>query len=81
MRKFNEMPLSAIRAELEKVGVKMTDDQFSNLSHSELKKIFRKANKAFRLESEVNAIINKKPTPATIADKTVEKKQKTTKGA
>lgn len=79
MRKFNEMPLSAIRADLEKVGVKMTDDQFSNLSHSELKKVFQKANKAFRLESEVNAIINK--APATIADKAVEKKQKIIKGA
>ncbi len=66
MKTFNEMSLRAIRNQLAKVGVEMTDDQFSSLTHSELKKIYKKSKKAYKLYTEVDAIISKKkaPTPA-----------------
>ena len=86
VKMFNEMSLVSIRKQLVKVGVEMTDEQFYSLTHSELKTIYRKSKKAYKLYTQVDAIINKKkaPTPAvpmppaTIADKKVEK---TTKGA
>ena len=87
MKMFNEMSLVSIRKQLIKVGVEMTDEQFYSLTHSELKTIYRKSKKAYKLYTQVDAIINKKkaptppvpmPIPATIADKKVEK---ITKGA
>ena len=90
MKMFNEMSLVSIRKQLIKVGVEMTDEQFYSLTHSELKTIYRKSKKAYKLYTQGDAIINKKKaptpavpmpmptTPATIADKKVEK---ITKGA
>ena len=76
MKMFNEMSLRTIRNQLSKVGVDMTDDQFAALTHSELKKIYKKSRKAYRLYTQVDGIINKKkaptptvPMPATIAEK------------
>lgn len=88
MKTFNEMSLKSIRSQLVKVGVEMTDDQFSSLTHSELKKIYKKSKKAYKLYCEVDAIIDKKkaptpavPMPATIAEKTADGKNKIIKGA
>lgn len=85
MKMFNEMSLKSIRIRLEKVGVVMSDAQFYSLTHSELKAIYRKSKKAYKLYTQVDAIINKKkaptpavPMPATVAEKKVEK---TAKGA
>lgn len=85
MKMFNEMSLVSIRKQLVKVGVEMTDEQFYSLTHSELKAIYRKSKKAYKLYTQVDAIINKKkaptptvPMPATVAEKKVEK---TAKGA
>ena len=66
MKMFNEMSLKSIRIDLEKVGVEMSDDQFISLTHSELKKIYKKSKKAYELYKQVNTIIDKKkaPTPA-----------------
>lgn len=63
MKTFNEMSLKSIRSQLVKVGVKMTDEQFASLTHSELKTIYRKSKKAYKLYSQVDVIINKKPAP------------------
>lgn len=73
MKMFNEMSLKAIRKNLEKVGVEMDDAQFNSLTHSELKTIYRKSKKAYKLYSQVDAIINKKkaPTPAVPMGKVV----------
>ena len=84
MKTFNGMSLKSIRADLEKVGVDMTDDQFVSLTHSELKKIYKKSQKAYELYKQVDAIINKKkaPTPAVpMAERTAEGKNKIIKGA
>lgn len=85
MKMFNEMSLKSIRNQLVKVGVEMTDEQFNSLTHSELKAIYRKSRKAYKLYSQVDAIINKKkaptpavPMPTTIAEK---KSEKVVKGA
>ena len=59
MKMFNEMSLSSIRKQLVKVGVEMTDEQFYSLTHSELKTIYRKSKKAYKLCAQVDAIINK----------------------
>ena len=66
MKMFNEMSLKALRKNLVKVGVEMSDDQFSSLTYSELKKIYKKSKKAYKLYQQVDAIINKQkaPTPA-----------------
>ena len=79
MKTFNEMSLKSIRSQLEKVGVEMTDTQFTSLTHSESKK-------AYKLYCEVDAIIDKKkaPTPAVpmpTAEKTADGKNKIIKGA
>ena len=85
MKMFNEMSLKSIRNQLVKVGVEMTDEQFNSLTHSELKAIYRKSKRAYKLYSQVDAIINKTkaPTPAipmpTTAEK-VEMKNKNAKG-
>ena len=84
MKTFNEMSLKSIRSQLEKVGVEMTDTQFTSLTHSELKKIYKKSKKAYKLYCEVDAIIDKKkaPTPAVpMAEKTADGKNKIIKGA
>ena len=88
MKMFNEMSLVSIRKQLIKVGVEMTDEQFYSLTHSELKTIYRKSKKAYKLYTQVDAIINKKkaptpavPMPATIAEKTADGKNKIIKGA
>lgn len=88
MKMFNEMSLVSIRKQLVRVGVEMTDEQFYSLTHSELKTIYRKSKKAYKLYSQVDAIVNKKkaptpaiPMPATIAEETAEKKNKIIKGA
>ena len=66
MKMFSEMSLKSIRNKLEKVGVSMSNDQFNALTYSELKKIYRKASKAYKLYEQVDAIVSKAqaPTPA-----------------
>lgn len=66
MKMFSEMSLKSIRSKLEKVGVTMSNDQFNALTYSELKKVYRKASKAYRLYEQVDAIVSKAqaPTPA-----------------
>lgn len=78
MKMFNEMSLKVIRRNLVKVGVEMTDEQFNALTYSELRKVYRKSKKAYKLYEQVDAIINKPkaPTPAvpmTTAEKKSEK--------
>ena len=91
MKMFSEMSLRAVRKNLAKVGVTMTDEQFNSLTYSELKKVYHKSKRAYRLYEQVDAIINKvkAPTPAvpmekepaTIAEKTADGKNKILKGA
>lgn len=86
MKMFSELSLRAIKTKLEKVGVEMDDVQFNALTYSELKKIYKKAKKAYNLYKQVDAIINKKkvPTPAvpmSTAEKTADGKNKIIKGA
>ena len=66
MKMFSEMSLKSIRGKLEKVGVTMSNDQFNALTYSELKKVYKKASKAYRLYEQVDAIVSKAqaPTPA-----------------
>ena len=66
MKMFSEMSLKSIRSKLEKVGVSMSNDQFNALTYSELKKVYRKASKAYKLYEQVDAIVIKEqaPTPA-----------------
>lgn len=66
MKMFSEMSLKSIRGKLEKVGVTMSNDQFNALTYSELKKVYKKSAKAYKLYGQVDAIINKAqaPTPA-----------------
>lgn len=66
MKMFNEMSLRSIRNKLAKVGVSMNDEQFNALTYTELKKVYKKASKAYALYEQVDAIINKPkaPTPA-----------------
>lgn len=66
MKMFSEMSLKSIRSKLAKVGVTMNDEQFNALTYSELKKVYRKASKAYKLYEQVDAIVNKAqaPTPA-----------------
>ena len=86
MKTFNEMSLISIHKQLVKVGVEMTDEQFYSLTHSELKTIYRKSKKAYKLYTQVDAIVNKKktPTPAVpmlVEEKPVDGKNKIIKGA
>lgn len=80
MKMFSEMSLKSIRNKLEKVGVTMSNDQFNALTYSELKKVYKKSAKAYKLYEQVDAIINKAqaPTPtvpmATDTPKSVVKK-------
>ena len=66
MKMFSEMSLKSIRNKLEKVGVTMSNDQFNALTYSEMKKVYKKASKAYRLYEQVDAIVSKAqaPTPA-----------------
>ena len=66
MKMFSEMSLRSIRGKLAKVGVVMNDEQFNALTYSELKKVYKKSAKAYKLYEQVDAIINKAqaPTPA-----------------
>lgn len=66
MKMFSEMSLKSIRTKLERVGVTMNDNQFNALTYSELKKVYRKASKAYKLYEQVDAIVSKAqaPTPA-----------------
>lgn len=63
---FCGMSLKSIRNDLEKVGVTMSDNQFNALTYSELKKVYKKASKAYKLYEQVDAIVTKAqaPTPA-----------------
>lgn len=63
MKMFSEMTLKSIKIKLEKVGVGMTEDQFNSLTYSELKKVYKKAKKAYHLYAEVDHIINKAKAP------------------
>ena len=86
MKMFNEMSLVSIRKQLAKVGVEMTDEQFYSLTYTELKTIYRKSKKAYKLYAQVDAIIDKKkvPTPAVpmfVEEKTADGKNKIIKGA
>lgn len=88
MKMFCELSLNSIRTKLERVGVTMSDNQFNALTYSELKKVYKKSKKAYRLYEEVDAIINKKkaPTPevpmkSTEGEATASSKNKIIKGA
>lgn len=72
MKMFNEMSLKSIRNRLSKVGVTLTDEQFNALTYSELRKIYKKAQRAYSLYEQVDAIIDKKkvPTPDVPLNKT-----------
>ncbi len=63
MKIFSEMSLKTIRTKLVKVGVAVTDEQFNSLTYSELKKVYKKARKAYALYEQVDTIINKKKAP------------------
>ena len=63
MKMFSEMSLKSIRNKLAKVGVTMSDEQFNTLTYSELKKVYHKASKAYKLYEQVDAIINKAQAP------------------
>jgi len=63
MKMFSEMSLKSIRNKLAKVGVTMSDEQFNALTYSELKKVYRKASKAYKLYEQVDAIITKAQAP------------------
>jgi hypothetical protein len=63
MKMFSEMSLKSIRAKLEKVGVTMSNEQFNSLTYSELKKVYKKSAKAYKLYEQVDAIINKAQAP------------------
>ena len=63
MKMFSEMSLKSVRSKLEKVWVTMNDNQFNALTYSELKKVYRKASKAYKLYEQVDAIINKAQAP------------------
>lgn len=86
MKLFSELSLKSIRAKMAKVGVEVTDEQFSSLTYSELKKVYRKSKKAYKLYCEVDAIIDKKKAPTPVmpmpaAEKTTDGKNKIIKGA
>ena len=83
---FSKMSLRSIRIDLAKVGVTMSDEQFSALSHRELKQVYKKSKKAYELYKQVDAIIDKKkaPTPAmpmSSTEKPADGKNKIIKGA
>ena len=63
MKMFCELSLNSIRTKLERVGVTMSDNQFNALTYSELKKVYKKSKKAYKLYEEVDSIINKKKAP------------------
>ena len=63
MKMFNEMSLKSIRTRLENVGVVMSDTQFNSLTYSELRTIYHKSKKAYKLYEQVDAIIDKKKVP------------------
>ena len=63
MAMFSEKSLKSIRVELEKVGVTMSDNQFNALTYSELKKVYKKASKAYKLYEQVDAIVSKAQAP------------------
>ena len=83
MKMFNEMSLKSIRNRLIKVGVTMSDEQFNSLTYSELRKVYKKSKKAYKLYEQVDAIINKPsaPTPAVPMTTAEKKVEKTAKGA
>lgn len=60
---FSGVSLKSIRTKLERVGVVMTDAQFASLTYSELKQVYRKANKAYALYEQVDGIVNKQKVP------------------
>lgn len=80
MKTFNKMSLKSIRLQLVKVGVQMTDDEFSSLTHSELKKIYKKSQKAHNLYKQVDDIISKSKAPAPAATMPASDKDKDAKG-
>ena len=41
----------------------MSNEQFNSLTYSELKKVYRKSAKAYKLYEQVDAIINKAQAP------------------
>ena len=63
MKMFSEMSLKSVRSKLEKVWVTMNDNQFNALTYSELKKIHKKACKAYKLYEQVDAIMSKAQAP------------------
>lgn len=77
MKMFSKMSLKSIRSKLAKVDVIMSDEQFNALNYSKLKKIYRKASKAYKLYEQVDVIINKAQAQAstsTIDTKSTAKK-------
>ena len=56
---INGMSFGKIRTRLGNYGTTLTDEQFENLTYSELKTIYRKAEKITRLQSEIAQIADK----------------------
>ena len=63
MKMFSDLSLKYIRGKLEKVGVTMSNDQFNALTYSELKKVYKKSAKAYKLYEQLDAVINKAQAP------------------
>jgi hypothetical protein len=63
MKMFSALSLKSIRVKMERVGVTMTDAQFNGLTYGEMKKIYRKARRAYGLYEQIDAIINKPKAP------------------
>ena len=77
MKMFSELSLKSIRSKLEKVGVTMSNEQFNALTYSELKKVYKKSAKAYKLYEQVDAIINKAQTPTPAVPMSNEPKTET----
>lgn len=74
MKMFNELSLKSIKTKLEKVGVGMKDEEFCSLTYAELKTIYRKGRKAYKLYGEIDTIIHKpNPNPAPDVPKKIVK--------
>ena len=79
MKMFSEMSLKSIRGKLEEVGVTMSNDQFNALTYSELKKVYKKSAKAYKLYEQVDAIINKAQAPTPTVPMTNDNPKSVTK--
>ena len=68
---MKEMSLSAIHADFSKFGFELTDAEFSSLTYSEVRKLYRKAEKSYQLKQAVaNDLLHKfKPKAEKVVKK------------